>query len=226
MKKTLAKFVMKIPGWLTPQEASFLENAAKQTEKLTGEIVEIGSFCGKSTICLAQSQGKVYAIDPHKGDTGDEKFKPTYTQFMTNLKKAGVDTKVTPLVKTSQAAAKTWKKKIRMLFIDGLHDEHHAKMDFELWSRHVVPGGVIAIHDSFRRWCGSEKVALEKLVNSKDFAIVGVKDSITYGVKGTGTRKQKLTKPFSKIYIKTLVTIEHMRIVLLHFPSVFRKVLS
>ncbi len=224
MNKKLEKLVARIPGWLSTREARFLANAVKQTERLSGEIVELGSFCGKSTICLAQSNGKVYAIDPHEGDTGEEKYFPTYKMLKANLKKANVASKVEPIVKTSQAAAKTWKKRIRMLFIDALHDEKNALRDFELWSRHVVPGGIIAIHDSFRKWSGSEKVALKKIVHSDDFYIIGVMDTITYGVKGKGAVKHKIVKHLLRIYIQTMVTLEHIKIVLLNFPSISRKV--
>ncbi|MGH7203322.1 MAG: hypothetical protein ACREHC_02660, partial [Candidatus Levyibacteriota bacterium] len=71
MNRKIITFVSNIPGWLTVKEAQFLETIVLRTEKRKGEIVEIGSFCGKSTICLAQSSGKVYAVDPHKGNVGD-----------------------------------------------------------------------------------------------------------------------------------------------------------
>lgn len=44
--------------------------------------------------------------------------------------------------------AKGWKKPIRLLWIDGSHKYEHAKMDFLLWEKHLVKGGIIAFHDT------------------------------------------------------------------------------
>ena len=45
-----------IPGWLADNEGIFLYNAAKSCTK--GEIVEIGSWKGKSTVWLAEGSQK------------------------------------------------------------------------------------------------------------------------------------------------------------------------
>ena len=44
-------------------------------------------------------------------------------------------------------AAKAWEKPIRLLFIDADHSYEASKLDFDLWSPFVVPGGLIALHD-------------------------------------------------------------------------------
>ena len=172
-----------IPGWLTPHEGVFLSKAAKSL-RAGGAIVEIGSFQGKSTICLAQSGEKVYAIDPHKGVVSGTKTSPTFSKFKKNISEAKVDSLVIPIVKTSQEAAKGWKKPIKFLFIDGLHDRDHALEDFFLWSAHVTPGGMIAMHDAFCGWRGSGDVAMRHMVYSVDFSQIGVVGSIIFGVKG------------------------------------------
>jgi predicted O-methyltransferase YrrM len=35
------------------------------------------------------------------------------------------------------------------VFIDGGHGEEPASLDYELWTPHVAPGGLLAIHDVF-----------------------------------------------------------------------------
>ncbi len=60
-----------IGGWLTEQEGIFLYNTAKKI-KAHNTIVEIGSWKGKSTICLGRgsqdgNRAKIFAIDPHIG---------------------------------------------------------------------------------------------------------------------------------------------------------------
>jgi hypothetical protein len=36
-----------------------------------------------------------------------------------------------------------------MVFIDGGHSLEAAMADYRSWSRHIVPGGILAIHDIF-----------------------------------------------------------------------------
>ncbi|GEM_PF-3982875 len=227
MNKSTRKLVKDIPGWLSTTEGLFLEHAAKKTDRLQGAIVEIGSFNGKSTIWLAQAKGIVYAIDPHRGVIDErEKHPNTYKSFIRNIKKARVFDKIVPLIVSSQKAAENWDKQIRMLFIDGLHDEKNATLDFELWSKHVTKNGIVAVHDAFLRWCGSEKVAVAKIVKSSDFYKIGVVGSIVYGIKGRGNVLHRLTKLIWQIYIIGMVNLNHLKIIVLNFPSVLKTRIS
>jgi MMP 1-O-methyltransferase len=223
MSKKLLRLIKNIPGWLSEREALFLEKQSLQTQKLSGVIVEIGSYCGRSTICLAQGNGKVYAIDPHKGFVeSSRRYKPTLKSFKKNINEASMSRKIIPIVKTSKVAAKDWNKKIRFLFIDGLHDEKNASLDFALWSKHLIRNGVIAMHDSFCRWGGSEKVAIRKIVNSKDFYKIGVAGSIIYGVKGQGNLKHKLIKFIWQIFILSAVYMNRAKRILIDFPDILK----
>ena len=75
-----------VPGWLTDEEGEALYELARAcTGK--GVIVEIGSWKGKSTVCLglgsqAGAAVPVYAIDPH----ADYRF----GDFKTNVERAGI----------------------------------------------------------------------------------------------------------------------------------------
>src|SRR4051794_41857731 len=60
-----------IPGWLTDEEGEALYDLARRCRG-DGAIVEIGSWKGKSTVCLglgsqAGASVPIYAIDPHAG---------------------------------------------------------------------------------------------------------------------------------------------------------------
>lgn len=227
MNKKILKFVNEVPGLLSIDEGVFLENAAKSTEKLKGVLVEIGSFCGKSTIFLAQSKNKIYSVDPHKGFVEPGMVYPgTYKKFIKNIRDAGVYSRIVPLVNTSKGAAKNWNKKIKFLFIDGLHDDKNAMMDFALWSRHLIDGGIVAVHDSFLRWCGSEKVAVSKIVNSPDFYKIGFSGSMIYGVKGKGSVLNRLNKLFMQIIILTAIYLNRLGIVIFHLPSILKQKIS
>ncbi len=113
-RQFVLEFISHLDGWLSSHEGFFLYEAAKSKES-KGEIMEIGSWMGKSTICLASGsmaarREKVTAVDPHKGEFSGEngigKKSPTFKKFIANLTKAGVAKWVMPLVATSEKAAK------------------------------------------------------------------------------------------------------------------------
>ena len=195
MKTNVRQLVDAIPGWLSAHEGQFLAKAAHRVAPLPGVMVEIGSYCGKSTIWLAQTGEMLYAVDPHIGDLGVGQVAPTLSAFLTNLKKAQVDNKtVVPIVKTSAQAKTGWDKPIKLLFIDGLHDEQHAREDYLWWSPFLVDGGVIAMHDAFASGFGVQKVALKYLVGSENYYEIGVVGSIVYGIKGKGSLLTKVNR--------------------------------
>ncbi|MBI3486054.1 class I SAM-dependent methyltransferase [Candidatus Daviesbacteria bacterium] len=186
------KHVFHTEGWLSEKEAKFLYQMA-QKGLSNGEIVEIGSWKGKSTICLAAgsklaNKQKVYAIDPHQGtysidNNKNTKTQPTLKDFKANLKLAGVADWVVPVVKTSKEASKNWNKKIRLLFIDGLHDYQNVSLDFKLWSKYLAKGGLIALHDSYVGYKGPQRVFNENILKNSNFSSFGVVSSILYAQK-------------------------------------------
>jgi len=179
---------------VTVDEARLLDRLA--AERQNGVIVEIGSYKGGSTVVLAKAdrRNRVYAIDPHTG------IKPnpisSWQSFSENLKKHDVSEQVVPIVKTSLEAVEDWSQPVGLLWIDGSHRYRHVKADFMAWDRFVVPGGVIAIHDTrpstgivpsmgkahtgFR---GPALVAENLLADSSRFEPIKTVDSISYARK-------------------------------------------
>jgi predicted O-methyltransferase YrrM len=218
-----ASWIQTIPGWLTPHEGICLRKAASYVSQLHGDVVEIGSFQGKSTIYLAEFASHVTAIDPHKGVVSGGILSATYKQYLSNIKRAHVEKRITTLVATSKNASKKWKTPITLLFIDGLHDEAHAREDYELWSKFVIPGGVVAMHDAFCGWEGANIVAMKHIVRGREYAEVGVVGSIIYGIKGKSSATQRIIKLFRmqcidlchKIYYNDLLP-KRIRFILVH----------
>lgn len=211
-KQTLA-FVRTVPGWLTLHEGQFLEKAARLTKNVPGVVVEIGSYCGKSTIWLAQAGKTVVAVDPHKGVLGSgNKTRPTLVAFKKNLQRAKVDAWVTPVVATSRKSERRWTKKVSLLFIDGLHDEAHAREDFTLWAPHVARGGIVAMHDAFCGWDGAGRIALEKIASSDTFSDIGVVGSIMYGIKGQKNLFTRLNKARCRVVIRLARAVDSQKV--------------
>jgi MMP 1-O-methyltransferase len=161
-----ARDISVVPGWLTKKESEFLYNQAK---KVSGKnaIVEIGSWKGRSTVCLGigvkeGNKAKIYAIDPHsdslyewwvgaerKNIPDKSKVKNNYQIFLANIKKAGVGKHISPIRKTSNEAASDFQKPIEMLFIDGSHNFFDVKLDYKLWFPKLMNKGTIAFHDAW-----------------------------------------------------------------------------
>jgi predicted O-methyltransferase YrrM len=153
-----------IPGWLTDEEGEALYELARACRG-DGVIVEIGSWKGKSTVCLALGSQAgnsvpVYAIDPH----ADYRF----GDFKTNVERAGIADLVQPIASLSQAAADDFAEPIELLFVDGSHEYDLVLEDFEKWMPKVVDGGWIAFHDT--TWTkGPRKVVGQAVYRSRRF---------------------------------------------------------
>lgn len=179
----------KAGGWLTKNEQDCLCKLAKScTGK--GVIVEIGSWKGKSTICLAKGSqlGRrvpIYAIDPHTGAPEHHAIFSTteiwtFDEFKKNIKEAGVEDLVNSIVDRSENVAKNWDKPIEFLWIDGAHAYESALLDFKSWYPHLIDGGIIAYHDNI----GEVKaVVKEKIWLSGHFKNCGLVDLIAFGTK-------------------------------------------
>ena len=177
--------VESIPGWLTRREANLLYNFARRcTGK--GVILEIGSWKGKSTVCLAQGSRDgagvpVHAVDPFTGSSEHGQVF-TFPEFQDNIQRSGVSSLIVPHKKTSEGAAQGWTKPIELLWIDGAHEEEFVRLDYTLWAPHLVQGGVIAFHDSTDP--GVWPVIDAFLFMGNSFRRIRFIDGITYAEKG------------------------------------------
>ena len=130
--------------------------------------VEIGTYCGKSTLLLGaaaeQSGGVLYTVDHHHGS---EEHQPGWEYHDTSLvdpdsgrfdtlpslrralDSADLDEHVVVVVGKSVIVARGWRTPLRLLFIDGGHTEEAAQRDFDGWARWVDIGGALVIHDVF-----------------------------------------------------------------------------
>jgi predicted O-methyltransferase YrrM len=150
----------KIDGWLSDQEALGLYQAARSLRH-GATIVEIGSWQGKSTYCLAMGlrSGTLHAIDPFNADSGEdtdseEAYKEKkgnrdlLAQFKQNMQERNVLNKIVVRQGYSQQFHQAFDA-IDLLFIDGDHSINGCSLDFELYAPKVPVGGLIAFHDYY-----------------------------------------------------------------------------
>lgn len=148
-----------VEGWLSPDQAEWLWRRARAVRG-EGQIVEIGSYRGRSTILLARAAQPtvgVVAIDPHAGnDRGPQQIEGTESEgeadhqaFMANLRTAGIDDRVRHVRLPSSSAGREVDGEIDLLYVDGAHRYAPARDDIRDWGARVRPGGVMLVHDSF-----------------------------------------------------------------------------
>lgn len=132
-----------------------------------GPIVEIGTYCGKSTLYLAAAAAEigsvVFTVDHHRGSEehqpGEEYYDPelvgsdrridSLPVFRKIVAEAGLEDAVVAIVGRSETVAPFWTSSIAMLFLDGGHSRAAAFSDYEGWAPHIAVGGLLAIHDVF-----------------------------------------------------------------------------
>jgi predicted O-methyltransferase YrrM len=133
-----------------------------------GPILEVGTYCGKSTVYLGaaakESGCTVFTVDHHRGSDenqeGWEHHDPSVVDRSTGrmdtlpfarraVEAAGLEDHVVLVVGRSETVAGAWRHPLGMVFIDGGHGEDVAWMDYRCWSPKVATGGLLAIHDVF-----------------------------------------------------------------------------
>ena len=175
-----------VEGHLSDKEIHFLYYAAAHPTT-TGEILEIGSFKGKSTVVLAKSAASagtpiIHSVDPLTSpsetdpDLGDSLS--CETAFFENIKRAGVSEFVDFHQDFSHNYAKNWTSPIRLLWIDGDHTYRGAKRDFDSFSPYLSNGAIIAFHDVLHRFDGPIRVFIEDVLFSNSFGAAGCCGSI------------------------------------------------
>ena len=126
-----------------PIQARYLLWALSETASIDGCVVEVGSWRGVTTSVVAgQTSATVIAIDPWIGSLAE----PNFTAFLSRTKSLA---NVVHERKAFGRAVREWSHgPIRFIFIDAAHDYANVSHDIAAARRLVMPGGMIALHDT------------------------------------------------------------------------------
>ena len=159
-------------GQVLESEGRWLRRAARRVP--AGQvIVELGSYTGKSTCCLAigsregdsvpvyaidlwttgtyDENGRFHEHDPSSGETQhNSKFSRQPALDLFNERRALYDPDssiIHPITGLSTRIAEVFDQRIGLLFIDADHTYEAVRDDLLAWAGRVVSRGLIALHD-------------------------------------------------------------------------------
>jgi len=166
-RSRLFELAESITGFMPADEGRALFDAG--TRFLDGGVaVEIGTYCGKSTVLLgaaaAATDSVLFTVDHHHGSeehqAGWEFHDTTFVDpvsgrfdtlatFRRTLDAMNLDENIVAVVGHSAVVARVWRTPLQLLFVDGGHSEEAAQQDFDGWAEWVAVGGALVIHDVF-----------------------------------------------------------------------------
>ena len=157
-------------GFMPTDEGDALWDAGIEAARSVpgAPFLEIGSYCGKSSVWLGDAARAgdtvLFALDHHRGSEENQAgwawhepdlvdpevgLMDTLPRFRRTVHDAGLEGSVVALVGDSPTVGRFWTTPLALLFIDGGHGTEPAHRDFELWTPHVAPEGILCIHDVF-----------------------------------------------------------------------------
>lgn len=170
-----------VDGWLSEPEAAALARCvAGAPGDRAPDMVEIGSYKGRSTLAIACAVSKLElrrhltAIDPHEGYRYGDGC-DTYSALRSNLSCNEVDSIVT--IVRSRGDEAPISSPLSFVFIDGLHDAESVRSDHEHVSSLLVSGGLLAFHDYFEHYPGIVDL-VGNLMSSGEFRFVECADRL------------------------------------------------
>ncbi len=188
-----------VKGFLNDKEAKKLQELFLNVHHL-GSVLEIGTYCGKSTLNFAlvakKIDGLVYTVDHHTGseehqlgeeyhdeDLYDKRLKKfnTLPEFLKNLRSSNLGKYIIPILSKSSEASKTFSELISLLFIDGGHSLEAALSDYNSWKDKICSGGLLVIHDVFPNPDDGGRPPFEiysKAQKSKQFEDLGIYETL------------------------------------------------
>jgi predicted O-methyltransferase YrrM len=140
-----------IPGWLHESEANVLTELARGKR-----VLEIGSYCGLSTVVMGRVAEHVTAVDYFDG-RGTPEPMDTRERFNNSVARYGLGDKVTACHPDDSYPHAEYD----LVYIDGAHDEGSVQADVQRAVSVLAPGGLLAFHD----YKHPSHVGVENVVN-------------------------------------------------------------
>ncbi|MBX3424692.1 MAG: class I SAM-dependent methyltransferase [Pirellulales bacterium] len=189
-----------VEGWLSDREAAFLLQAAA-LPTAEGEILELGSYQGKSAIALARGaalsdEARVTTVDIEGSSA-----------LQANLLRAGVAGRVRTLTMPSTQALAVWNAPLRLFWHDGANDTATVADDVARARRWLADGAIVAFHDVLNLSGERVFVFTEGILGDENFGACGMVGSIGWAqfhshaadARVFAERKQRLQRQLRRL---------------------------
>lgn len=184
--------IKKMPGWFNIDDCThfFLILSYQRALGITGDILEIGSFHGRSTCllgyCLQKSE-KLVVCDTFELP-GDEAYQmpPTPENLIDNVLSVNPDLPLDRLdIRECLSTDLKFEpgQRFRFAHVDGGHSKDIALADLRLCAKHMLPGGVIAVDDHEHPvFPGVTEAIVDFMSQNSEFQVLA--DLNRHGAKG------------------------------------------
>ena len=164
ISKHLAAAVESTVGFMSVNEGEALHDTALSASR--GTWLEIGTYCGKSTLMLGDVARTVGAwlvtVDHHHGSEENQSGWEWHDQTLVDPRSGWLDTfphfrlvlnslvdVYSAVVADTKVVPAWWNSSVELLFLDGNHTEETAQHDYYAFAKHLVPTGLLLVHDVF-----------------------------------------------------------------------------
>ena len=139
-----------VVGYLEPDEARQLELLA-----VGRDCLEIGSFRGKSSVCIAATAKSLLCVDTFKADNNGQTQTGEITTLSSFLRNINGYENITFVVSSSKNYFEQVGNGVvfDLIFVDGFHEYTIAKEDINNSWALLRSGGILVVHD-FAPGCG------------------------------------------------------------------------
>jgi predicted O-methyltransferase YrrM len=181
-----------VPGMITLRRGMYLYWLAL-AQSIPGDVVELGSWQGRSTIALAQAcadadNGMVHAVDTFRGNPGNtsmyvvgaDDLSDLESNFRRNIARAGLTDRVTAHAMTSAEAAPAVAAAapaVRFIYIDAEHTYDAVRQDLANYAELLAPGGLLTFDDYSKTFDGVVRAVHEHLDAHPDRYTLPVQDN-------------------------------------------------
>jgi predicted O-methyltransferase YrrM len=180
--KDIFSKIKDVPGWFNVDDCGhfFLTLSYQSAMGLKGDMLEIGSYHGRSTALMAkclQPDERLVVCDAFESDTHDSYAnKPSPENLISNIER------LSPLINRelivihkglSNDLCLDSGEMFRFIHIDGGHSAEQAYFDLNLCSKHTISSGIIVMDDYHnKRWPGVTEGTDRFLSENHDFVVL------------------------------------------------------
>lgn len=171
-----------IPGWFNVDDCGHfhLVLSYQSAMGLKGDLLEIGSYHGRSTALMAkclQPEERIVICDAFESDTDDNYAnKPSPENLVSNIERLsqGINRNRIIIHKCLSNDLRLGSEEMfRFIHIDGGHSAEQAYYDLKLCSKHIIQNGVMVMDDYHnKQWPGVTEGTDRFLRENREFAVL------------------------------------------------------